>query len=483
MTIRIEGWTMGDKVTISYRGATYELGRGKRFYGIWAAGAPRTEPVERWPDTPDGWAAAWTRFTAMETPGTIAPAGQQQGPGQSAPDPFSGPGDYTRPDAFSFSGPAGYSGPAGAGETLTFGRQAESSRRIMPGGVGTAFAAALLGIGVLCGVVGLFPHYQAGVSLASTPANLVPHVAYLAVWTLAALLIVLRAGTLTRAGALLAVGTSVITSGLFLADLGQGLSVADAGLWISLVGWLACTTGAALAFLTTSPGIVAKPGSRSFAKVALLIVAGVGVAVTFFPNWDSYLLRFAAIGRTEMVGAGYAFAPTLPGWVQAADVIVMVLFVLLVVAAALWRPLVGGAMLLAGAAIPMAAEAVSAMIQQTEATSPLIFGITASQAQQYGLTITNGLTPAFWVYCLFVVTLLVSCAWMLMSPPDRPEAGSVPVPAAGPATEPVPESATGPATGPVTESAPEPVTTPVPESADGTWTERELTADSRDDRA
>ena len=28
---------MGEKVTISYRGAGYELGRGKRCYGIWGS--------------------------------------------------------------------------------------------------------------------------------------------------------------------------------------------------------------------------------------------------------------------------------------------------------------------------------------------------------------------------------------------------------------------------------------------------------------
>src|SRR5260221_674016 len=46
---------------------------GKRYYAIWAVGAPRTAPVDRWPETTDGWSQAWARFTAIETPGTIAP--------------------------------------------------------------------------------------------------------------------------------------------------------------------------------------------------------------------------------------------------------------------------------------------------------------------------------------------------------------------------------------------------------------------------
>src|SRR5438105_727553 len=100
---------MGERVTISYRGAAYELGRGKRSYGIWTVGTPRAEPVERWPETPEGWNAAWSRFTAIESPGTIAAA---RAPGGTLP----------------------VSASAGA-------------------------AAALLGIGILCGIVSLFPGY------------------------------------------------------------------------------------------------------------------------------------------------------------------------------------------------------------------------------------------------------------------------------------------------------------------------------------
>ena len=458
--------TMGERVTISYRGAAYELGRGKRYYAIWAAGAERPEPVERWPETPEGWVAAWTRFTAMETPGTIAPVGKHQVPSQTgAAEPGAGPGEPGSGEA----GSGTFSGLAG--DTMAFGRQTLTAGRTGLSSAGSAFAVALLGLGVLCGLVGLFPHYQVGQSLTSQPPSLIPHVAYLAVWTLAALLIALRAGAVARAGALLAVGTSVVTFGLFLADLGQGFSAADAGLWISLVGWLACTVGAAMAFLTTGPVTFGRPDSRGVARAGLLIVAGLGVALSYFPNWDSYLLHSSTVGQSQAYGVGYAFANTLPGWVQVADVAIMVLFFLLVVAAALWRPLVAGAMLLAGAVIPMAAQAVSAMIQSSEPTSPTIFGYSAAQAQQLGLTITNGLTPAFWIFCLFVVTLLVSCAWMLISPPGRPEASPVSALPVEPATV-------------VTDEHPvEPVTEPVPGLAGDAWTERELAADSRDDRA
>jgi hypothetical protein len=82
--------------------------------------------------------------------------------------------------------------------------------------------------------------------------------------------------------------------------------------------------------------------------------------------------------------------------------------------------------LLAGAIIPMAAQAISALIQVAQTTSPTQFGFTPAQASQLGLTISNGLTPAFWIYSVLVVVLLVSCAWMLFMPVAVQEA---PVPA------------------------------------------------------
>jgi hypothetical protein len=93
-----------------------------------------------------------------------------------------------------------------------------------------------------------------------------------------------------------------------------------------------------------------------------------------------------------------------------------------VVAAALWRPIRHGAVLLAGATIPMAAQAISALVQVGEPASPAQFGFSSSQASQLGLTISSGVTPAFWIYCAFVIALLVSCAWMLFTPHQAPRA-------------------------------------------------------------
>jgi hypothetical protein len=398
-----------DKVTVAYRGANYEIGRGRDFYGIWTAGESRTQPLERWPEAPDGWSAAWARFTELEEPGTINSVGR------NAPRD----GNATTREAVSRLSPAALS-PA----------------------VGAVVAAVLLAAGVALGVAGLFPDYYAGASLADQTAQLVPHVIYLATWTVSAVLILLG-GTRLRAGALLGTGLSAVTFGLFLADAGTpiagGAHLAGAGMWLSLAGWLACAAGSAVALLlrpASPPGEAAKdagtrgirgrlamPRGAALGPAILLVLSGLGVAAAFAPAWDSYTLRIAS-GQTQYLEAGNAFDN--PGAVIAGDVIVMVAFAAVVIAAAAWRPVRQGAILLAGAIIPMAAQAISAVIQVSQATPPQQFGLTPAQATQLGLTINNGLTPAFWIYCAFGVVLVVSCLWMLFTPQAPQEAHASP---------------------------------------------------------
>jgi hypothetical protein len=50
----------------THSGSTYLLGYGRTFFGIWQRADP-TLPLERFPRDDDGWAAAWRRFTAIET--------------------------------------------------------------------------------------------------------------------------------------------------------------------------------------------------------------------------------------------------------------------------------------------------------------------------------------------------------------------------------------------------------------------------------
>ena len=407
---------MLDKVTIAYRGGTYEIGRGRDYFGIWTVESSRSQPLEWWPETQEGWSAAWTRFAVLEAPDAISPVGRAaSGPGRPA--------------------------DAGWAPAIAAGRR------------GAISAALLLAVGVALGVAGLFPDYLVGTSLAAQPGNLAAHVIYLAAWTAGAVLIALGGGRL-RVGALLVTGLSIVTFGLFLADAGTpiagGAHLAGAGLVLSLLGWLACAAGSALAFLirpagprpatdpagtlaatypagplaaTDPAGTPRTPGRRislgwphgaALGPAILLILAGLGAVIAFVPSWDSFTLRTAA-GQVQTFTAGNAFDN--PGPVIAGNVIVMIAVAAVIIAAALWRPARHGAVLLAGAIIPMVAQVISALIQTGEATSPAQFGLTPAQASRLGLTISNGLTPAFWIFTVLVVVLVVSCAWMLFMPP------------------------------------------------------------------
>ena len=407
---------MPDKVSISHRGAKYEIGRGKRFYGIWVAGAPESDPIDRWPETREGWEQAWGRFIAIEKPETIAPV-QAPRAGLKLP-------RMTVPAA------------------------------LRPRGRGPAWIAAgagLLGLGVLLGLIGLFPSYVGTQSLAAQPAQLVPHLLYLLTWAVSAVLVAgglrARSGG-ARIGALLGVGVSAVTFGLFFADLGQVIAYGGlgAGLVLSLLGWLACAAGSVVALIAPSratavPGSAepgdppgrggpSRPRASDAGPVALLLLAAIGTVAAFVPSWDTYTLTQASTGASQTVTAGNAFASPAP--VIAGNVAVIVAVVVVALLAALWRPARQGAALLAGAILPLAAQAISALIQAGEPATPAMFGI--SQSQAAGLTISSGLTPIFWVYCVFVISLLVSCAWMLTAPqyhampaaPLHPAPGHVP---------------------------------------------------------
>jgi hypothetical protein len=378
-----------DDVAIWYRGANYQLGRGQHGYGIWSVAGPQEYPLEQWPQTPQGWAAAWSRFTAVEHPSAIVHLSQAAVP-------------VARP-----------------------GR--------------AAGAAGLLAGGVACGIAGLFPAYLTGSSLASEPANLVPHVIYLATWVASGALI-LAGGNWRRMGALLGLGTSIVAFGFFFADLGTviaGGSGLGSGLAFGLIGWLLCTVGAALA--AWPPGLAGTPrwrlarGGRPAVTLAVTGLLAVGVAIALAPSWDSYTLRTPA-QLIQTITAGNVFDS--PGPVIAGNIAVMVGLVVAAAAAVLWRPARLGAVLLAGAVVPMAAQAISALIQVGEGASPQQFGIAPGRAAQVGLTITSGLTPVFWVYTVLVIALAGMCAWLLAPVRQRRQAAVTGVAAAPAASVP-----------------------------------------------
>ncbi|MGH2539228.1 MAG: hypothetical protein ACRDGK_01755 [Actinomycetota bacterium] len=53
-------------VQYTHSGTRYLLGYGRTFFGIWDRQAPTT-PVEKYPRDDAGWAAAWGRFTQIES--------------------------------------------------------------------------------------------------------------------------------------------------------------------------------------------------------------------------------------------------------------------------------------------------------------------------------------------------------------------------------------------------------------------------------
>jgi hypothetical protein len=301
----------------------------------------------------------------------------------------------------------------------------------------SASAAGLLTAGVVCGIAGLFPAYLSGASLASDTSNLVPHVIYLATW-LASGVLIMSGGTRRQIGALLGLGTSIVTFGYFLADLGtviSGGSPLSPGLAFGLISWLLCTAGAAVA--AWPPGLAGtprwQPARRGRPAVTLAITAllAAGAAIAFAPSWDSYTLQTPSrVIQTVTVGNIF----TNPGAVIAGNLAVMVAFVAVAAAAALWQPARLGAALLAGALIPMVAQAISALIQAGQSVSPAQFGISPGRAAQAGLTITSGLTPAFWIYLVLVIALGGMCAWMLV--PARPQRQNGTNPATAPAAVP-----------------------------------------------
>jgi len=397
----MEAGTVPEKAVISHRGEKYEIGRGKRFYGIWVVGAPYDAPVDRWPENRDGWQQAWARFAALEVPGTIRAVTRER------------KGLPLRLVRRKADGDAG-------GEPTAASVAGRRSRR----GTTLLVGEGLLVLGVVLGLAGLFPAYEGSQSLLSQWDQVVPHLSYVIGWALTAALVALsvaRPSNAARFGALFGLGLSAVTFGLFLADLGQvtaGVSLGS-GLVVSLISWAACTAGSALAF-AASPGSAerpsrpTRPGPGHAGPLALLVLAAIGTAAAFAPSWDSYVLAFASEGTSQTITAGNAFDN--PGVVIAGNVLVMVAIVVVATLAALWRPPRQGALLLAGAIVPLAADAIAALIQAGQQATPAMFGISSAQASAAGLTISTGLTGIFWVYFVFVISLLVSCAWLFTEP-------------------------------------------------------------------
>ena len=125
-----------------------------------------------------------------------------------------------------------------------------------------------------------------------------------------------------------------------------------------------------------------RPGRGHAGPLALLVLAAIGTAAAFAPAWDNYVLATAATGTSQTVTAGNAFDN--PGVVIAGNVAVMVAIIAVAALAALWRPARHGALLLAGAIVPLAADVVSAIIQVGQPATPAMFGISSGASLRRG---------------------------------------------------------------------------------------------------
>jgi hypothetical protein len=361
----------------------------------------------------------------------------------------------------------------GAGDTADGEMPADRAAggdQVLAGRRVTALLAGegLLVLGVVLGLAGLFPDYAGGQSLLSQGDQVVPHLLYVVAWAVSAGVIALgvaRPGMALRgaerAAAMFALGLSAVTFGLFVTDLGEVISdgaTLGTGLVVSLLGWLAATAGAAIALSAAchddahtmarqaaaagapdeprGPAMaetalgwqargrqtqqarprlgVSRPTRGHAGPLALLVLAAIGTAAAFAPSWDSYTLAATANGTTQTITAGNAFDN--PALMIAGNVAVMAAVIVIAVLAALWRPARQGALLLAGAIVPLAAQAISALIQVSEPAAASMFGISRAEASAAGLTISSGVTSIFWVYCVFVIALLISCAWLFTAP-------------------------------------------------------------------
>jgi hypothetical protein len=339
----------------------YVLARGADFYGIWDAGSPNGDVLERFPPTAAGWYAARRRVDAL---------------------------DYREADR-------------------------DRSPIVSPRTNRTALVAAGIVLsGVVLGVAGMFPNYLGGENLVSESAQLLPHIAYVSAWALvAALLLVER--RLARGAAGLGVGVGLITFGFFLTDVltaGAGHSQSPgAGLYLSLAGWLLGSMGSFTAlFALRSPIPRGNATAWGHPLVVTGGIAALGAAVAFALPWDSYTLTAATTGSTQTTTAGNVFAN--PGAIITGNVVTMALIVVVVAVAIAWRPTLVGVTVLAGALVPLGAQIFATLAQPVPPLSE--FGVTAAQATAGQVSLAGSYTGWFYLYCAFVASLVILAGWI-----------------------------------------------------------------------
>jgi serine/threonine protein kinase len=263
-------------------------------------------------------------------------------------------------------------------------------------------ASALLGLGVILGLAGLFPRYWTGLTLASQLRELVRPLCYIVVWA-AATIGVLRGTTVARSAALLGTGLGAVLFGFFFADLGYVISEhlkIGAGFVLSLLGWLACTAGSACALTVRVTPRSGSPRAGVTPLGLVTVSAAIGTAVTFLPPWTKVTWVQHGISHTITAKGSLAMG----GVVAAGNVLVIVALIAIAIVAAVRRPIRDGTVMLAGAIVPMIAGAAYFLILDS-----------VRAYHQASIVLSYRETPDFWIYCPLLMLLITSCACMLVT--------------------------------------------------------------------
>ena len=441
-------------IAVTKTGDKYVLGWTSYFCGVWKVGDVSGIPEHNYPPTSTGWEQACTQFDRLEA-AHAATTQQPRDPYTQAPQDTFQYGQYLRTGSGGMPNSelpnTGYS-PATETQTAavdayipvaapTISGGAEPDRTTaaqwaVPNRVATGqnvsnkpsegvlakpalwvwqlSAAAVIIVGVVVGIVGLFPNYLSGISggqsLVSSGSEMAPHIVYLAAWALAAALI-LTGKNLIAFASKLALGVSFVTFGLFLSDIASGVNASyiGAGLALAAASWVLCTGGAVMAYFAfgKEKNSESKMHIGNFGVAAILILA-LAISILYVPAWDSYTYTSLVSGAPvqHVVTAGDAFQ--LPAPMIAGAVATAVAFFLAALYMTVVRKTKSGHWFFAGAMLVMLSQIISAYIQQANPYTAT--GISQATAQAQGIVITDGFTPVFYGFFICLIILSVFLA-------------------------------------------------------------------------
>jgi|GEM_PF-5969462 len=279
--------------------------------------------------------------------------------------------------------------------------------------------ASVLLVGLIVGVTGLFPTYLTSETLVSTGYNLTPHIFYLAVWAIAAIMI-FSSETLSTYGSLFALGVSLISFGLFVTDIATGIegSYIGPGLALSISSWLLCTGGAAIVYFFL-PKNKEKKFYLSLPSMLISAAVALAIAILYIPSWDSYTIIKLTTGQSLTRTAGDAFQ--LPAPLIAGALAVSVAFAAMGVYVFIFARTKRGYIFFFGGFLVILGQVISAFIQQTNPYTAN--GITKSAAAASGIQITAGFTPMFYA---LVIAMIVLAALLLSEVTSSVNHGNLP---------------------------------------------------------